>query len=94
MHSCHISKRGNTQEIRGQKRGSFAKIKGQTRGKFKGAPHDLDAQCQIIEHFSNNINKSQNLAPTFFLIEIYIFFRIVFTFCRNFMSIWLTGHIA
>ena len=36
MHSCHISKRGNTREIRGQIRGSFAKIEGHIRDKIKG----------------------------------------------------------
>ena len=41
-HSCHISKRGKTREIRGQKRGIFPKIKGQKRGKNKGQPEVFD----------------------------------------------------
>ena len=35
MQSCHTSKRGNSQELRGQKRGIFVNIKGQIRGKIK-----------------------------------------------------------
>ena len=44
LHSCHISKRGKTQEIRGQKRGIFHQIKGQKRGKNKGQPEVFDVQ--------------------------------------------------
>ena len=33
LHSCHISKRGNTEEMRGHKRGIFAElIKGKSKG--------------------------------------------------------------
>ena len=47
-HSCHISKRGNTQEIRGQKKDIFFKIKWQIKGKNKGQLSKLSKTMSLL----------------------------------------------